>query len=90
MVRDVLDLISIPKPHESWDVFVSKVTYVEVATNSSTNIHIMSTRSLLERLEELCNVDVDDVDTELIKSLPFKPHNRKSHLRYHSLSFEKC
>lgn len=40
----------------------------------------MSTRSLLERLEELCNVDVDDVDTELIKSLPFKPHNRKSHL----------
>ncbi|EXJ70754.1 uncharacterized protein A1O5_05744 [Cladophialophora psammophila CBS 110553] len=38
----------------------------------------MATRSLLERLEELCNVDVDDVDTELIKSLPFTPHNQTS------------
>ena len=33
-------------------------------------------RSMLHRLEELCNVDVDDVDTEVIKSIPFTPHNR--------------
>ncbi|KIW77210.1 hypothetical protein Z517_09656 [Fonsecaea pedrosoi CBS 271.37] len=38
----------------------------------------MAPRSLLERLEELCNVDVDDVDTALIKSLPFTPHNQTS------------
>ncbi|OAL23397.1 hypothetical protein AYO22_06447 [Fonsecaea multimorphosa] len=38
----------------------------------------MASRSLLDRLEELCNVDVDDVDTELIKSLPFTPHNQTS------------
>ncbi|KAL6862274.1 hypothetical protein J3F83DRAFT_745702 [Trichoderma novae-zelandiae] len=35
-------------------------------------------RSLLHRLEDLCNVDVDDVDTELIKSIPFTPHNQTS------------
>ncbi|ETI20929.1 hypothetical protein G647_07272 [Cladophialophora carrionii CBS 160.54] len=40
----------------------------------------MAARSLLDRLEELCNVDVDDVDTEVIKSLPFTPHNRDSQL----------
>ncbi|PTB75038.1 aldolase [Trichoderma longibrachiatum ATCC 18648] len=33
------------------------------------------TRSMLHRLEDLCNVDVDDADTELIKSIPFTPHN---------------
>ncbi|OQV10433.1 hypothetical protein CLAIMM_14431 [Cladophialophora immunda] len=38
----------------------------------------MAPRSLLDRLEELCNVDVDDVDTELIRSLPFTPHNQTS------------
>ncbi|KAJ5371952.1 hypothetical protein N7517_003958 [Penicillium concentricum] len=38
----------------------------------------MSDRTLLERLEKLCNVDVDDVDTALITSLPFKPHNLTS------------
>nr|KAK5448456.1 hypothetical protein LTR18_001544 [Exophiala xenobiotica] len=38
----------------------------------------MPKRSLLERLEVLCNVDVDDVDTELIKRLPFQPHNQTS------------
>ncbi|OAP55772.1 hypothetical protein AYL99_09924 [Fonsecaea erecta] len=38
----------------------------------------MASRSLLDRLEELCNVDVDDVDTALIKSLPFPPHNQTS------------
>ncbi|PTB63174.1 aldolase [Trichoderma citrinoviride] len=35
-------------------------------------------RSMLHRLEELCNVDVDDVDTEVIKSIPFTPHNQTS------------
>ncbi|KAL7943960.1 hypothetical protein V8C42DRAFT_327306 [Trichoderma barbatum] len=35
-------------------------------------------RSMLHRLEELCNVDVDDADTELIKSIPFTPHNQTS------------
>ncbi len=50
----------------------------------------MSPRSLLERLEELCNVDVDDVNTELIKSLPFKPHNRKSYMLTIGRGFEKC
>ncbi|EHY52577.1 hypothetical protein ABEF92_005178 [Exophiala dermatitidis] len=38
----------------------------------------MPTRSLLERLEELINVDVDDVNTEVIKLVPFTPHNRAS------------
>ncbi|PON26571.1 transaldolase [Trichoderma gamsii] len=32
-------------------------------------------RSMLHRLEDLCNVDVDDADTGLIKSIPFTPHN---------------
>ncbi|ETR99797.1 aldolase [Trichoderma reesei RUT C-30] len=36
------------------------------------------TRSMLHRLEDLCNVDVDDADTELIKSIPFTPHNQTS------------
>ncbi|RFU75021.1 hypothetical protein TARUN_7226 [Trichoderma arundinaceum] len=35
-------------------------------------------RSMLHRLEDLCNVDVDDADTELIKSIPFTPHNQTS------------
>ncbi|KAM0254860.1 hypothetical protein ACHAQJ_006352 [Trichoderma viride] len=35
-------------------------------------------RSMLHRLEDLCNVDVDDADTELIKSIPFMPHNQTS------------
>lgn len=34
--------------------------------------------SLLEEIEEKCNVDVDDVSTELIKSIPFVPHNRRT------------
>ncbi|KAH8817420.1 transaldolase [Xylogone sp. PMI_703] len=38
----------------------------------------MATRTLLERLEQLCNVDVDDVNLDLIKSLPFTPHNQTS------------
>lgn len=36
----------------------------------------MPTRSLLERLESLSNVDVDDVNLDVIKSLPFTAHNR--------------
>lgn len=35
-------------------------------------------RTMLHRLEDLCNVDVDDADTALIKSIPFTPHNRTS------------
>ncbi|PNP45508.1 hypothetical protein TGAMA5MH_02731 [Trichoderma gamsii] len=35
-------------------------------------------RSMLHRLEDLCNVDVDDADTGLIKSIPFTPHNQTS------------
>ncbi|KAL1886707.1 hypothetical protein Plec18167_000641 [Paecilomyces lecythidis] len=35
--------------------------------------------TLLDRLEQLCNVDVDDASIEVIKSLPFKPHNREPH-----------
>ncbi|KAH6603762.1 hypothetical protein Trco_007208 [Trichoderma cornu-damae] len=38
----------------------------------------MTRRSMLHRLEDLCNVDVDDADTELIKSIPFTPHNQTS------------
>ncbi|KIW21668.1 hypothetical protein PV08_02248 [Exophiala spinifera] len=38
----------------------------------------MAPRSLLDRLEELCNVDVDDVNTDLIKNLPFTPNNQTS------------
>ncbi|KAI1135127.1 transaldolase [Hypoxylon sp. FL0543] len=37
----------------------------------------MST-SLLDRVEKLCNVDVDDADTDVIKSIPFMPHNQTS------------
>jgi hypothetical protein len=37
----------------------------------------MAGRTLLTRLDELCNVDVDDADIEFIKSLPFKPYNRE-------------
>lgn len=32
--------------------------------------------SLLEALERCCNVDVDDVSTEVVKSVPFTLHNR--------------
>ncbi|KAK6450231.1 transaldolase [Trichoderma asperellum] len=35
-------------------------------------------RTMLHRLEDLCNVDVDDADTALIKSIPFTPHNQTS------------
>ncbi|KAL2688933.1 hypothetical protein Neosp_002983 [[Neocosmospora] mangrovei] len=38
----------------------------------------MSERTLLTRLEELCNVDVDDADHDFIRGLPFKPHNQTS------------
>ncbi|VUC29132.1 unnamed protein product [Clonostachys rosea] len=38
----------------------------------------MAGRTLLTRLDELCNVDVDDADFEFIKSLPFKPYNQTS------------
>ncbi|CAG9954516.1 unnamed protein product [Clonostachys rosea f. rosea IK726] len=38
----------------------------------------MAGRTLLTRLDELCNVDVDDADIEFIKSLPFKPYNQTS------------
>jgi transaldolase len=44
----------------------------------------MATQSLLDRLEQLCNVDVDDVDTEVIRSLPFTPHNRKFKQKIHA------
>ena len=37
----------------------------------------MPPQSLLQRLEQLCNVDVDDVDPALIASLSVQPHNRK-------------
>ena len=33
-------------------------------------------RMLLTRLEELCNVDVDDADSTFLEKLPLKPHNR--------------
>ncbi|KAJ6114237.1 hypothetical protein N7486_000015 [Penicillium sp. IBT 16267x] len=38
----------------------------------------MSERTFLDRLEKLCNVDIDGVDTAFITSLPFKPHNLTS------------
>ncbi|CAG7952093.1 unnamed protein product [Penicillium salamii] len=34
--------------------------------------------TFLDRLEKLCNVDIDDVDVAVIASLPFKPHNLTS------------
>lgn len=46
-----------------------------------TKVHISSVEldnmSLLERVEKLSNVDVDDPSTDVIKGLPFTPHNRK-------------
>ncbi|KAF7561499.1 hypothetical protein G7046_g2668 [Stylonectria norvegica] len=36
----------------------------------------MAAPTMLDRLEKLINVDIDDVDTELITSVPFTPHNR--------------
>ena len=33
--------------------------------------------SLLEALEQCCNVDVDDVSTDVVNSIPFTPHNRR-------------
>ncbi|KAL1843219.1 hypothetical protein VTK73DRAFT_2886 [Phialemonium thermophilum] len=41
----------------------------------------MSPRTMLHRLEDLINVDVDDVDNELIKSLPITVHNQTSNQR---------
>ncbi|KAF5697360.1 transaldolase [Fusarium mundagurra] len=38
----------------------------------------MARRSLLEGLEDVCKVDVDEVDTDIIRSLPFTPHNQTS------------
>ncbi|KAL4879194.1 hypothetical protein BJY04DRAFT_194024 [Aspergillus karnatakaensis] len=38
----------------------------------------MAARTLLDRLQQLSNVDVDDIDNDFIKSLPFKPHNQTS------------
>lgn len=38
----------------------------------------MAASTLLDRLQKVCNVDVDDASVELIKSLPFKPYNRES------------
>lgn len=32
--------------------------------------------SLLEVLERCCDVDVDDVSTDVVNSVPFTPHNR--------------
>lgn len=36
----------------------------------------MNSRSLLEALEDICNVDVDAIDPKVSTSLPFKAHNR--------------
>ncbi|GAD91713.1 predicted protein [Paecilomyces variotii No. 5] len=38
----------------------------------------MTVPTLLDRLEKLCNVDIDDASIEVIKSLPFKLHNQTS------------
>ncbi|EAU36040.1 predicted protein [Aspergillus terreus NIH2624] len=38
----------------------------------------MVASTLLDRLQKVCNVDVDDASVELIKSLPFKPYNQTS------------
>jgi hypothetical protein len=37
---------------------------------------LASPPSLVEALEQICDVDVDAVDPEMAKGLPFKPHNR--------------
>lgn len=37
----------------------------------------MPERTLLDRLEQLVNIDVDGVDTAFIESLSVKIHNRK-------------
>lgn len=34
-------------------------------------------KSLLEALEAVCNIDVDSVDPDVARALPFKAHNRK-------------
>jgi hypothetical protein len=33
-------------------------------------------RSLLHKLEEGFNIDVDSIDPSAAKAMPFKPHNR--------------
>ncbi|KAH8800418.1 transaldolase [Xylogone sp. PMI_703] len=38
----------------------------------------MEGHSLLDRLETVCDVDVDDVNTDFIRSLPFRPHHQTS------------
>jgi hypothetical protein len=35
-------------------------------------------RSALHKLEEGFNIDVDSIDPNVAKAMPFKPHNRKS------------
>jgi hypothetical protein len=42
-----------------------------------TLVSNMLEATFLDRLEKLCNVDIDDVDVAVIASLPFKPHNRQ-------------
>lgn len=34
-------------------------------------------RSLLHKLEEAFNIDVDGIDPSAAKAMPFKPHNRQ-------------
>lgn len=36
-------------------------------------------RTLLEAIEDIVNVDVDAVDPAVAKAIPFKPHNRMIH-----------
>lgn len=36
-----------------------------------------STRSVLEALEDIINVDVDAIDPKVSTALPFKAHNRQ-------------
>lgn len=37
----------------------------------------MGSRSVLEALEDICNVDVDAIDPAVSTAMPFKPHNHK-------------
>jgi hypothetical protein len=43
----------------------------------------MGSRSVLEALEDICNVDVDAIDPKVSTSLPFKAHNRMLYYRSH-------
>ena len=49
---------------------------VATQTNGHTNGHSNGKpKMLIDLLEQMCDVDVDDMDPAIVQSLPFKPHD---------------